>query len=79
MTIAKKRFSTEGNGVDENHRDAMGTVDMGISEKSGKIAQKVLEIQRKVSSSMPLPGTLHAYLSSQRTSLKLRFPVNTEG
>jgi hypothetical protein len=50
VTIVKKRFSAEGNGVDKNHQDAMGAVDMGISEKSDKIAQKVLEIQRKVSS-----------------------------
>jgi len=48
LTI-KKRFSAEGNGVDKNHQDAMGAVDMGISEKSDKIAQKVMEIQRKVS------------------------------
>ena len=75
VTIVKKRFSAEGNGVDKNHQDAMGAVDMGISEKSDKIAQKVLEIQRKVSSSMPLPGVLLACLSSH--SLKLRFPVNT--
>ena len=37
------------------------------------------DAMRKVSSSMPLPGALYAYLSSQRTSLKLRFPVGTEG
>jgi hypothetical protein len=48
--VMKKRFSAEGNGVDKNHQDAMGAVDMGISEKSDKIAQKVMEIQRKVSS-----------------------------
>lgn len=50
VTIVKKRFSAEAKGVDKNHQDAMGAVDMGISEKSDKIAQKVMEIQRKVSS-----------------------------
>lgn len=49
VTIVKKRFSAEGNGADKNHQDAMGAVDLGISEKSDKIAQKVMEIQRKVS------------------------------
>lgn len=49
VTIVKKRFSAEGNRTDKNHQDAMGAVDMGISEKSDKIAQKVMEIQRKVS------------------------------
>lgn len=48
VTIVKKRFSAEANGPDKNHQDAMGAVDMGISEKSDKIAQKVMEIQRKV-------------------------------
>lgn len=48
VTITKKRFSAEGNRIDKNHQDAMGAVDMGISEKSDKIAQKVMEIQRKV-------------------------------
>jgi nicotinamide N-methyltransferase len=52
VTIVKKRFSAEGNGADKNHQDAMGAVDMGISEKSDKIAQKVMEIQRKVSSEL---------------------------
>lgn len=49
VTITKKRFSAEGNRTDKNHQDAMGAVDMGISEKSDKIAQKVMEIQRKAS------------------------------
>lgn len=49
VTIVKKRFSAEANGTDKHHQDAMGAVDMGISEKSDKIAQKVMEIQRKVS------------------------------
>lgn len=49
LTIVK-RFSAEANRNDKNHQDAMGAVDMGISEKSDKIAQKVMEIQRKVSS-----------------------------
>jgi nicotinamide N-methyltransferase len=48
VTIVK-RFSAEANRRDKNHQDAMGAVDMGISEKSDKIAQKVMEIQRKVS------------------------------
>lgn len=50
LTIVKKRFSAEANGVDKNHQDVIGAVDMGISEKSDKIAQKVMEIQHKVSS-----------------------------
>ena len=49
VTIVK-RFSAEANRADKNHQDAMGAVDMGISEKSDKIAQKVMEIQRKVGS-----------------------------
>ena len=49
VTIVK-RFSAEANRIDKSHHDAMGAVDMGISEKSDKIAQKVMEIQRKVSS-----------------------------
>ena len=49
LTIVK-RFSAEANRNDKNHQDAMGAVEMGISEKSDKIAQKVMEIQRKVSS-----------------------------
>ena len=49
VTIVK-RFSAEANRTDKNHQDAMGAVDMGISEKSDKIAQKVMEIQRKVCS-----------------------------
>lgn len=49
VTIVK-RFSAETDRVDKSHQDAMGAVDMGISEKSDKIAQKVMEIQRKVSS-----------------------------
>lgn len=55
VTIVKKRFSAEGNGTDKHHQDAMGAVDMGISEKSDKIAQKVLEIQRKASFQILLP------------------------
>ena len=47
VTIVK-RFSSEANGADKNHQDAMGAVDLGISEKSDKIAQKVMQIQRKV-------------------------------
>ena len=49
VTIVK-RFSAEASRTDKNHQDAMGAVDMGISEKSDKIAQKVMEIQRKVCS-----------------------------
>ena len=56
VTIVKKRFSAEGNGTDKHHQDAMGAVDMGISEKSDKIAQKVMEIQRKASFQF-LPST----------------------
>lgn len=48
VTIVKKRFSAEANRNDKSHQDAMGAVDLGISEKSDKIAQKVMEIQRKV-------------------------------
>lgn len=53
VTIVKKRFSAEGNRADKSHQDAMGAVDLGISEKSDKIAQKVMEIQRKVRPTVP--------------------------
>lgn len=42
----KKRFSNNYQG-----QDGMSAVDEGISQKSDKIAQKVLEIQRKVGAS----------------------------
>lgn len=42
----KKRFSATE--VQEGPQDAMVAVDEGISEKSDRIAQKVLQIQRKV-------------------------------
>ena len=41
----KKRFSA---GADVEQHDGMKAVDEGISQKSDKIAQKVLQIQRKV-------------------------------
>ena len=44
-TKKKKRFSA----VDDPLRDGMNAVDEGISQKSDKIALKVLQIQRKVS------------------------------
>lgn len=62
----KKRFSF--NATDEpgnnnnNHQDAMVAVDEGISEKSDRIAQKVLQIQKKVSRVPVLP--LHNLTSS---------------
>ena len=66
VTIVKKRFSAEGNGPDKNHQDAMGAVDLGISEKSDKIAQKVMEIQRKVGFELflPLNANTHALFSA---------------
>ena len=42
---SKKRFSV---GADAEQHDGMKAVDEGISQKSDKIAQKVLQIQRKV-------------------------------
>ena len=75
LTIVKKRFSAEANGVDKNHQDVMGAVDMGISEKSDKIAQKVMEIQRKVSSQIL---TLGYGLTVFFFSLKPLLPMNTE-
>jgi len=75
VTIVKKRFSAEANSVDKNHQDAMGAVDMGISEKSDKIAQKVMEIQRKVSSQIL---SLGCGLIISIFSLKLLLPTNTE-
>jgi EEF1A N-terminal glycine/lysine methyltransferase len=44
----KKRFSAGGDG----QQDGMTAVDEGISERSDRIAQKVLQIQQKVSSSI---------------------------
>jgi len=75
LTIVK-RFSAEANRADKNHQDAMGAVDMGISEKSDKIAQKVMEIQRKVSSQTLSLGCGLIFLAS---SLKLLFPTSTGG
>ena len=76
VTITKKRFSAEGNGADKSHQDAMGAVDMGISEKSDKIAQKVMEIQRKVGSQIL---SLACRLTVPIFSLKLLLLTNTEG
>lgn len=45
ITKKKKRFSASELDVPQ---DGMGAVDQGISEKSDKIAQKVMEIQAKV-------------------------------
>jgi EEF1A N-terminal glycine/lysine methyltransferase len=42
-----KRFSASGG---EGHQDRMSAVDEGISERSDRIAQKVLQIQQKVES-----------------------------
>ena len=75
LTIVK-RFSAEANRADKNHQDAMGAVDMGISEKSDKIAQKVMEIQRKVSPQTPSFGCRLIVLV---LSLKLLFPTSTGG
>ena len=49
MEKKKKRFSA---GADVEHHDGMKAVDEGISQKSDKIAQKVLQIQRKVRASI---------------------------
>jgi nicotinamide N-methyltransferase len=76
VTIVKKRFSAEGKDIDKNHQDAMGAVDMGISEKSDKIAQKVMEIQRKVSSQVL---SLGCWLTVSIFSSKPLLPTNTEG
>ncbi|KAI1797896.1 DENN domain-containing protein [Ganoderma leucocontextum] len=45
----KKRFSA---GADVEQHDGMKAVDEGISQKSDKIAQKVLQIQRKLESAL---------------------------
>jgi EEF1A N-terminal glycine/lysine methyltransferase len=45
----KNRFSASGN---EGQPDGMTAVDEGISERSDRIAQKVLQIQQKVRSSL---------------------------
>jgi EEF1A N-terminal glycine/lysine methyltransferase len=47
----KKRFSAPGN---EGQPDGMTAVDEGISERSDRIAQKVLQIQQKVRSSLAI-------------------------
>jgi nicotinamide N-methyltransferase len=44
----KKRFSAYEEIIN-THQDAMVAVDQGITEKSDRIAQKVLQIQKKVS------------------------------
>ena len=76
VTIVKKRFSAEANRADKTHQDAMGAVDFGISEKSDKIAQKVMEIQRKVRlGSPPFIG----YPLMSFFSLKPHFPARTGG
>ena len=75
VTIVK-RFSAEANRIDKSHQDAMGAVDMGISEKSDKIAQKVMEIQRKVSSQ--ILSSEHGPTVSAFSSKPL-FPMNTGG
>ena len=75
LTIVK-RFSAEANRADKNHQDAMGAVDMGISEKSDKIAQKVMEIQRKVNSQILFLGFGLIVLTS---SLKPLSATNTGG
>ena len=52
----KKRFSA----IDADmHHDGMKAVDEGISQKSDKIAQKVLQIQRKVRASIPCSPLRH--------------------
>ena len=48
----QKRFSASGG---ERQQDGMTAVDEGISERSDRIAQKVLQIQQKVKS----PLTIH--------------------
>ncbi|KAI0296199.1 hypothetical protein BC826DRAFT_908484 [Russula brevipes] len=45
---SRKRFSASGGG--EGQQDGMTAVDEGISERSDRIAQKVLQIQQKVKS-----------------------------
>lgn len=52
----KKRFSASGG---EGQQDGMTAVDEGISERSDRIAQKVLQIQQKVKS----PLVIHERLS----------------
>ena len=52
----KKRFSASGG---EGQQDGMAAVDEGISERSDRIAQKVLQIQQKVRS----PLTVHERLA----------------
>jgi hypothetical protein len=45
-----KRFSASGG---EGQQDGMSAVDEGISERSDRIALKVLQIQQKVESPLP--------------------------
>jgi EEF1A N-terminal glycine/lysine methyltransferase len=49
----KKRFSSSGA---EGQPDGMTAVDEGISERSDRIAQKVLQIQQKVRPSLTVDG-----------------------
>lgn len=57
----KKRFSAS---VDIEQLDGMKAVDEGISQKSDKIAQKVLQIQRKVCLSSPIVYDLQPLMTS---------------
>ena len=51
----KKRFSASGG---EGQHDGMTAVDEGISERSDRIAQKVLQIQQKVAPPLIHPHTI---------------------
>jgi hypothetical protein len=54
LSPTKKRFSASGG---EGQHDGMTAVDEGISERSDRIAQKVLQIQQKVTSPLIHPYT----------------------
>lgn len=58
----KKRFSAHA----EDGNDGMKAVDEGISERSDRIAQKVLQIQQKVRVELPLVvASIHCFSSSR--------------
>jgi hypothetical protein len=64
----KKRFSASDVDIPQ---DGMNAVDEGISLKSDKIAQKVMEIQQKVSTDLALRASdTNLYLSLSRLSHK---------
>lgn len=68
-TTRRKRFSATKDV--QNTQDGMGAVDAGITEKSEKIAQKVMEIQQKVclNGLLTLPSVSHENVPQLESAL----------